>query len=70
MHEFLGINLNPITVYRQEDDRDKPDYEQWIMLYYNKLKAKCEKKLAEDYLKNLGTNLFKEKFSHFFEFQR
>ena len=71
MMKFLGINERPITIYRaQIDYRCDQGYNIWLQQYKKQLQEACEKQLADDYMKNLGSNLFKERFHYFHEFQR
>ena len=67
MQSFLGIREKPSI-----DERCNPGYDVWLRLheYAKELKQRCEDKLAREYMRDLGANLFKNKFSSFQEFQR
>ncbi len=69
MQTFLGIREKAHTIWQSQYSREV-GYEDWLITYRNELHRRCEERLAEDYLKNLGKTLFRERFHFFKEFQR
>ena len=68
MQNFLGIREKAHTIWKTRY-LNEVDYETWLISYKRLLRIQCEDRLAEDYLKNLGARLFRERFSFFKEFK-
>jgi hypothetical protein len=69
MQNFLGIREKPHNIWQAQFSREV-GYEDWLTSYKRQLRTQCEDRLAEDFLKNLGARLFRERFHFFHEFQR
>lgn len=69
MQNFLGIRERAHTIWQSKYSREV-GFEEWLISYKRQLRTQCEDRLAEDYLRNLGSRLFRERFSFFQEFKR